>query len=76
MVNKIWLAVAVEKKNNPFTSVLVAVMVVSLTICGASQWFIVGTVEVQLETEAEEELPKTSWKKKSRSKELRLSRCE
>jgi hypothetical protein len=60
------LAVAVEKKNNPFTRVLVVVMVASLTICGASQWFIVGAVEVQLETEVEEELPKTNpGKKKS-----------
>jgi hypothetical protein len=70
------LAVAVGKKNNPFTRVLVAVMVASLTICGASQWFIFGAVEVQHETEVEEELLKTNPGKKSRSKELRLSRCE
>lgn len=56
---------AVEKKYNPFTRALVAVMVASLTICGASQWFIVGAVEVQFKTGAENELLKQPREKKS-----------
>jgi hypothetical protein len=48
-INKLVLAVVVEMNYDPFTRVLVAVMVASITICGASQWFIIRAVEVQLE---------------------------